>query len=67
MIKNKIRELRNEKGMTQKSLAEAVGVTTVTISRIENGQTWPNIYCALAICRALGKYLDEVFFLEGGK
>ena len=43
-------------------LADAVGVSRQTINAIEKGDYNPTIKLCLAICRALGKTLDELFW-----
>ena len=51
-------------GMSQKDVAEAVGVTRQTINAIESGDYNPTINLCIAICKALGKSLDELFWEE---
>ena len=51
---------RTEKDMTQKALAEAVGISRQTMNAIEQGEFNPTIRLCRAICRALGKTLDDV-------
>ena len=48
--------------LSQQQLAERVGVSRQTISAIEKGDYNPTIKLCLAICRALGKTLDELFW-----
>ena len=48
--------------MSQQQLVDAVGVTRQTINAIEKGDYNPTIRLCLAICRALGKTLDELFW-----
>ncbi|MGN0627040.1 MAG: helix-turn-helix transcriptional regulator [Oscillospiraceae bacterium] len=48
--------------MTQQDLAKAVGVSRQTINAIEKGEYNPTIRLCRAICRALGKSLDELFW-----
>lgn len=48
--------------MTQKDLAEAIGISRQTINAIEQGEYNPSIKLCRAICRALGKTLDELFW-----
>lgn len=48
--------------MSQQQLADAVGVTRQTINSIEKGDYNPTIRLCLAICRVLGKTLDELFW-----
>ena len=65
MPKNlKLKAARAEKNMTQAALAEAVGVSRQTINAIEKGEYNPTINLCRAICRALGKTLDELFWEE---
>lgn len=55
---------RAQKDMTQKDLAQAVGVSRQTINAIEQGEYNPTIKLCRAICRVLGKTLDELFWEE---
>ena len=50
--------------MSQQQLADAVGVTRQTINAIERGDYNPTIRLCLAICRVLGRTLDELFWEE---
>lgn len=50
--------------MSQQQLADAVGVTRQTINAIERGDYNPTIKLCLAICRVLGRTLDELFWEE---
>ena len=56
-----IKIARAEKNMTQKALAEAVGVSRQTMNAIEQGDYNPTIRLCRKICKALGKTLDELF------
>ena len=65
MPKNlKLKAARAEKDMTQAALAEAVGVSRQTINAIEKGEYNPTINLCRAICKALGKTLDDLFWEE---
>lgn len=65
MAKNlKIKTARVQKDMTQKDLSLAVGVSRQTINAIEQGEFNPTIRLCLAICWALDKTLDELFWEE---
>jgi len=57
-----LKAARAQKDMTQKDLAAAVGVSRQTINAIEQGEYNPTIKLCRAICRALGKTLDELFW-----
>ena len=58
----KIKAARAERDLTQKELAEAVGVSRQTINAIEKGEYNPTINLCRAICRVLGKTLDDLFW-----
>ena len=60
----RIKAARAALDMTQKDLAEAVGVTRQTMNAIEKGDYNPTIKLYVAICRVLGKTLDELFWEE---
>ncbi|MBQ7281297.1 MAG: helix-turn-helix domain-containing protein [Spirochaetales bacterium] len=51
-----------EKGLSQSSLAEMVGVSRNTISSIETGQFCPTAKLALILCIALDRKFEEVFY-----
>ena len=57
-----VKVARVQKDMTQKNLAAAVGVSRQTINAIEQGEYNPTIKLCRAICRVLGKTLDELFW-----
>ncbi|MCM1143795.1 MAG: helix-turn-helix transcriptional regulator [Blautia sp.] len=59
-----IKVARAEKDMTQKALAQAVGVSRQTINAIEQGEYNPTIKLCRAICRVLDKKLDDLFWEE---
>ena len=61
---NRLNALRAERGLTQAALAELVGVSRKTINTVENGVFVPSALLALRIARALGRPVEEVFFLE---
>ena len=57
-----VKVARVQKDMTQKDLAAAVGVSRQTINAIEQGEYNPTIKLCRAICRVLGKTLDDLFW-----
>lgn len=57
----KIKLARTELGLTQKALAEAVGVSRQTMNAIEQGDYNPTIRLCRKICKVLGKSLDDLF------
>ena len=60
----KIKFRRIELNMSQAELAKKAGVTRQTIGLIESGGYNPTLNLCLAICKALGKTLDELFWEE---
>lgn len=55
---------RLEKDMNQEDLAKAVGVTRQTIGMIESGNYNPTLKLCVAICDALNKTLNDLFWTE---
>lgn len=62
VLKNHLKIVRTEFGITQKDLADLVGVSRQTISSIENGQFNPTAKLALLLCIALDKKFEELFY-----
>lgn len=58
----KLKLARVEKELSQEQLAELVGVTRQTIGMIEAGNYNPTIKLCIAICRVLGKTLNDIFW-----
>ena len=53
---------RAARDLSQQQLADLVGVSRQTISAVEKGNYNPTIKLCVAICRALGKTLDELYW-----
>ena len=65
MAKNlRLKAARAALDMSQDALAKKVGVTRQTVNAVENGDYNPTINLCIAICRVLGKTLDELFWEE---
>lgn len=64
VFKNRIKEERLNKGLSQEALAQIVGVSRNTISSIETGQFNPTAKLALILCIALDKKFEEIFYFE---
>ncbi|MBD5118434.1 MAG: helix-turn-helix transcriptional regulator [Oscillospiraceae bacterium] len=62
ILKNRLKEARAEKKLSQGQLAELVGVSRNTISSIETGQFNPTAKLALILCVALDKKFEELFY-----
>ena len=61
-LKNNLKEIRTEKKLSQKDLADIVGVSRNTISSIETGQYQPTAKLALTLAIALDKKFEEIFY-----
>ena len=66
-IRNRIKELRSERGWTQQQLAEAVGVSRQSINSIERERYVPSLPLALTFARVFGCPTEKIFSLEKGK
>ena len=64
ILKNRLKEARTEKKLSQAQLAQLVGVSRNTISSIETGQFNPNAKLALVLCIALDKKFEELFYFD---
>lgn len=64
ILKNRLKEARAEKKISQSKLAEMVGVSRNTISSIETGQFNPTAKLALIICIALDKKFEDLFYFD---
>ena len=58
----KLKSARAALDLSQQQLAEKVGVSRQTINAIEKGNYNPTIKLCIAICRTLGKTLDDLFW-----
>jgi putative transcriptional regulator len=65
-VKSEIRELRAQRGISQKALAEAVGVSRQTINAIETGRYMPSLPLAFALAGYFESTIEAVFEPEEG-
>jgi len=63
MLQNRLRELREAKGLTQAQLADLIGMSRKTVNTVENGVFVPSTIVALKLAAALGCTVEELFFL----
>lgn len=63
-VKNRLEELRRERGINQEELARALRVSRQTIGSLENGRYNPSITLAFKIARYFGLSIEEVFIYE---
>ncbi len=62
VLKNNLKQVRQEQNLSQSQLAELVGVSRNTISSIETGQFNPTAKLALILCVALDKKFEDLFY-----
>ncbi len=63
-MKNKIEQIRKERGILQEELAKNMGVSRQTISSLENGRYNPSITLAYKIAKYFDMTIEEVFVFE---
>ena len=63
-MKNRIEEIRKERGILQEDFAKSMGVSRQTISSLENGRYNPSIMLAYKIAKYFGMTIEEVFIFE---
>ena len=63
-MKNRIEDLRKEKGIRQDEFAKHLGVSRQTISSLENGRYNPSIILAYKIAKYFEMTIEEVFIFE---
>ena len=65
-MKNKVEQLRKERGFNQEDFARLLHVSRQTISSIETGKYNPSLDLAFAISDFFGKRIEEIFIYERG-
>jgi len=63
-LNNRLKEIRQDKNLTQEALAETVEVTRQTIIAIEKGKFGPTVTLALALAQTLDVRVEDLFWLE---
>lgn len=63
-IVNDLKKLRAERNLTQEELAQAVGVTRVTINYIENGEYRPSLELAFLLAGFFKKRIEDIFHVH---
>ena len=64
-MKNRLEEIRKQKGIRQEKLAADLEVSRQTISSLENGRYNPSIILAFKIARYFGMSIEDIFIYEG--
>ena len=63
-MKNRLEEIRKDRGIRQEELALALGVSRQTIGSLENGRHNPSIILAFKIARYFGMQIEDIFIYE---
>ena len=63
-MKNKIEEIRKQKGITQEDFAKALGVSRQTISSLETGKYNPSIFLAYKIAKYFDLTIEQIFIFD---
>jgi putative transcriptional regulator len=64
-VKNRLRDLRSERGWTQADLAERLDVSRQTVNALEVGKYDPSLPLAFRIARVFGKRIEQIFVDTG--
>lgn len=65
-MKNRLEEIRKERGIRQEELARALEISRQTIGSLENGRYNPSILLAFKIARYFGMAIEDIFIYEEG-
>lgn len=63
-MRNEIRRLRDERGLSQAALAEVLGVSRQTVNSLETGRYDPSLPLAFAIARYFEAPIEEIFHAD---
>lgn len=63
-MKNRLEELRRQRGIRQEELADSLAVSRQTISSLEKGRYNPSILLAFKIARYFGLNIEDIFIYE---
>lgn len=66
-MKNRLKEMREATGLTQKEVGEKVGVSRQAINAIETGKYDPSIWLAYDLARLFGSSIENFFDFEGSE
>ena len=62
-MSNRLKEIRTEKGFTQKELTDLLKITPSYLSKIENGKKLPNVLLAVRLATILDCKVEDIFLL----
>lgn len=63
-MRNDVRELRTQRGLSQQALGAELGVSRQTINAIEQGRYDPSLPLAIRIARFFGRKVEEIFHVD---
>ena len=63
-MKNRLEEIRKQRGIKQEELAEAMDVSRQTISSLENGRYNPSVILAIKLARYFQMEVEDIFIYE---
>ena len=63
-MKNRLEQLRKQRGISQEELADALQVSRQTVGSLENGRYNPSILLAFKIARYFGMAIEDIFLYE---
>ena len=63
-MKNRIEQIRKERGIRQEEFAKLMGVSRQTISSLETGRYNPSIFLSYKIAKFFGLSIEEVFIFD---
>ncbi|WP_314558847.1 helix-turn-helix transcriptional regulator [uncultured Parvimonas sp.] len=63
-MKNKLEQIRKDRGITQEELANILEVSRQTVNSLENGRYNPSIVLAFKIAKVFGLQIEEIFIYE---
>lgn len=66
-MKNRLEEIRKERGIKQEELAAALEVSRQTIGSLENGRYNPSIILAFKLAQYFNMSIEDIFIYEEGK
>ena len=66
-LRNRLREVRAERNLTQAQLAELAGVSRKTINTVENEVFIPSTLLSLKLAKVLGLKVEDLFQIDDGK
>ncbi len=63
-MKNRLEEIRKQRGIKQEELADVMGVSRQTISSLENGRYNPSVILAIKLARYFEMNVEDIFIYE---